>query len=131
VVAIIRGHRIPVPWEIVIGKAGGMIPWPFFPYCFIPVAFTSLLFFPLSSYWSFLVQVGLSYWVSMSLQCFLRLGGSPQFHKAQVFFFAFLNYHIIVVLGVYCDIYQSSYNLSSLNLPLHHSPYPSPPRFKS
>lgn len=26
VVAIIRGHRIPVPWEIVIGKAGGMIP---------------------------------------------------------------------------------------------------------
>jgi hypothetical protein len=30
-------------------------------------------------------------------------------------------FFIVVVLGVCCDIYKSSYNISKLNSPLHHS----------
>jgi hypothetical protein len=33
------------------------------------------------------------------------------------FFLEFLNYHLIVVLGVHCDIYKSSYNIPQLNSP--------------
>jgi hypothetical protein len=31
-------------------------------------------------------------------------------------------YHIIVVLGVHCDIYKSAYIIPWLNSPLHPSP---------
>jgi hypothetical protein len=41
----------------------------------------------------------------------------------------FIIYFIIVVLGVHCDIYQSSYTVSELNSPLHHSPLSSFPLF--
>jgi hypothetical protein len=34
-----------------------------------------------------------------------------------IFFLSF-SYSIIVVLGVHCDIYEMSYNVSLLNLPL-------------
>jgi hypothetical protein len=43
-------------------------------------------------------------------------------------------YHIIVVLGVHCDIYKSAYAVSQLNSPLHLSPlkfYPSKNRNNS
>jgi hypothetical protein len=43
------------------------------------------------------------------------------FFLDHIFFVLLFYYHIIVVLGVHCDIYKSSYNISYLNSPLHYS----------
>jgi hypothetical protein len=46
-----------------------------------------------------------------------------------LFFYFLFMFFIILVLGVHCDIHQSSYNISYLNSPHHHSPSSSLPPF--
>jgi hypothetical protein len=43
------------------------------------------------------------------------------------FIYLLIYYHVLVVLGVHCDICKHSYNIPYLNSPLHHSPLSSSP----
>jgi hypothetical protein len=42
----------------------------------------------------------------------------PWSQNTRVFFQFYFYYHIVVVLGVHCDILKSAYNISWLNSPL-------------
>jgi hypothetical protein len=48
---------------------------------------------------------------------------SSQCLKKTLSYFEVFYFFIIVVLGVHCDIYKSSYNISLLNSSFHHSPF--------